>query len=234
MATYMERLGMKSNRNIIAAAAAACGIVALAGSASAANILINGGFETQGSGDATTAANWNLSTGGGIAPTSATRDTNNPETGSFDLHLVVTGSGSAGGPVAQALSTFDTAGPATVTPGVVYTWTFDSVGNFGPGTVLNTFFDFYNASGSLIARDQKANGAGTSAVYGTHTMTDTAPAGAAYYDVFFDFATGAFDGASGDISIDNVTFSSPTTVPEPASISLLAIGAAGLLVRRRK
>jgi hypothetical protein len=200
-----------------------------------ADLLSNGGFETQGAGDATTAAGWNLNFGGGIAPTNSIRDTNKPLAGSFDLHLTVTGSSAANGPAANALSTFNVGDPALVTPGVVYTLKYNTVGTFGPGAVLNTFIDWYDGNGALLARNLKEVDATSSASYISHTDTDTAPANAVYFDAFFNFVTGAFDGASGDISIDNASFNPPGgSSPEPASLSLLACGVVGLVARRRR
>jgi hypothetical protein len=228
----------KKGMSVVLAAA----VLAVMGGGSAAratNLLYNGGFETQGAGDATTADGWNLSGAGGVTPTQAIRDTNNPNSGSYDLHLQVTGSGSAGGPVANAISAFSTAVPATVTPGTKYTLNFDMAGNFGPGAVMPVFIDFYDTNGGLLTRDLVDFLTGANATYTPYTETDTAPANSAYYDVFFNFAGGAFDGSTGDVSIDDVSFNSPDvavggTVPEPASLSILALAGIGALVRRRR
>jgi hypothetical protein len=48
---------------------------------------------------------------------------------------------------------------------------------------------------------------------------------------YFGYADDGFWGDGGTINYDNFTLS---TVPEPASIGLLALGAVGLLARRRQ
>lgn len=175
------------------------------------NILANGDFETAGVSE-TTAANWNLD------PT-ATRDTNHPQSGTHNLRLIVSGDGGAGaGLVANAFSDF-TQTPVTV--GTTYTLDFFVAGNtpvgFGPGSVLNVFVDFYNSGSGLVNRQLVLGGYTTGTNFVEKTFTVNAPNNAAYAGVFINFVTGAFIGAAGDISIDNVQFLAPTIVPTDAT-----------------
>lgn len=192
----------------------------------AANILLNGSFEDPAISGPTAAANWSVDP-------DVVRNSVNPSDGAYDMEFTVSGS-TSGQLVANAFSDH-----VAVTGGSTYSFAYDVSGvgvGFGPGSVLNVFVDFYGSTGGLVDRHLVTGGFTGPMTYVTKSYDVTAPASAVTASIFINFVTGAFEAAAGDILIDNVKLVDPNASapvsPEPASLSLLAIGALALLRRK--
>lgn len=101
---------------------------------------------------------------------------------------------------------------------------------------------FLNNHGIAIGSDTTNIAAGTVSIYnqsnGTtnwapYSVSGVAPAGALSAELLIGWTNGGLDGGTGGQSAfaDDATFTSP--VPEPATLSVLALGSAGLFMRRR-
>lgn len=154
------------------------------------------------------------------------------------------------------LQTFEATGDAfqnvgSVTAGQTYTFTSEMFFQLGPSSNppgsnagynavpgLNSYLgiQFLNSHGATLGSPTLTNiPAGTivnNSTWDPYSVTATAPVGAASAEIIIGWTGGGSDNNTGSQSAgaDDATFG---LAPEPASLSLLGIGALGLLARRR-
>lgn len=207
--------------------AAACGAF-FAGPAYA-SINLNGGFEI---GTGADAANWGEFYSGGGPLTVAARDNTNPASGSWAMLLKLGGT-EASGSHAEAQSLTPT---NSIIPGGFYDFSFQAkrVGPVGVSVVSFYRVQWLDSDGSHgggvkgTTPQVQFQGSLTESYQTYAQLNQVAPAGAdaALIQIWTD--GGAMLNASMNLYIDNVVLT-----PEPASLSLLAAGAALVLRRRR-
>jgi hypothetical protein len=195
-----------------------------------AEAVVNGGFETAGA-DPTDAVGWTQLEIAGAGDNGATANTDrtlvNPRTGTSAMLLEVSGS-PLFGPVAeiQQLTT-----PGSVTAGELYDFELFATGVLGPGAVGSYAVQWFQDGVGPIGFASQGN----YAVGPTYTQTLVedllAPSGADSVLIQVRMVTGAFTGAAGNATVDDVSFA---LVPEPASLTLLGLGTLGLIGRRRR
>ena len=223
----MKTMNKTAHRTLPLVAAA---VALTAGSSLGANIVVNPSFET---GTGADADGWTeIEVVGGTATAIADRVMSDPNTGDYSMSFAVVGEPTFG-PVAEIQQQ---TGVGTVVPGQVYDFSFFSRGIAGPGSVGFYEVSWFDGDGSNGGGPQgSATGLQTyslGAVYASNGQTGlVAPVGADSVFIQIRLVTGAFDGASGSASIDDVSFAQ---VPEPSSIGLLVLGGAGILLRRRR
>lgn len=215
---------MKNSTTLMAA------LIAASATAASAGITTNGGFE---SGVGADADNWNeIQIFGGSmgAAASAERSMANPLSGDWAMDLSVTGAGDFG-PVAEIQQQTLV---GSVVGGESYDFSFWATGIAGPGSVAFYEVIWFDGDGSNGGGPQgSATGLNTFALNDTYTQFGQsdllAPTGADSVLIQIRLVTGAFDGASGSATIDDVSFS---VVPAPASLALLGLG--GMCCARRR
>lgn len=199
--------------------------------ASAANLVLNPGFEL---GTDTVADSWTQATTGNQANTNplVERSDESPWSGSFAMRLSYSNIASPGGG-SNAVVRQDTAS-GSITPGEMYDFSFYAKrdGVFGAGTVANFQVVFLDSGGNTIAGPGSTSIGGTIteeyALFGVSGIV--APAESDVARVFIRLTGGASSNVSAIMFVDDVNLS---VVPEPAALSLLGLGALGLLRRRR-
>ena len=185
----------------------------------ATNLILNPGFET---GDLTS---WSvLGASGGSAYANALSGANGPSApGTFDAYMynVV--------PAANLALQQSTALGSAV-PGLVnYSFDLKVDSSLNGGVVFIHLWDI-NATGGVIDQGPGLKGPYFNSGWQTYTGSWTAPAGVNHFEIEFDCTTGATSGSTEAIEIDNVSL---TQVPEPASLSLAAMGLLGIWMFRR-
>ncbi len=196
------------------------------GSASAANVILNGGFEL---GTGSDADHWNeINSGSNVFNGRATTD---PATGIASARQSYDFSTTAGGPalILQQVGT-----PSSITPGMIYDLSFDAkvdnldftgvnfqLGLFlGDDAVLpGNIGGFMSLNPSLTTDYQKITFNGLVAGAGT------------LYNLQFLTAPGTVPGIVNGLSIDNVVL---VAVPEPTALGLLGVGLLAGVTRRRR
>ncbi|HXR48893.1 MAG TPA: PEP-CTERM sorting domain-containing protein [Candidatus Limnocylindrales bacterium] len=200
------------------------GLTSLAGllignSVFAANLILNPGFET---GDLT---DWSvLGASGGSAYVNVLSPNNGPSaTGTYDAYMynVI--------PAANlALQQSTALGDAS--PGLVnYSLDLKVDSSLNGGVVFIHFWDI-NATGGVIDQGPGLKGPYFNTGWTTLTGSWTAPAGVNHFEIEIDCTTGATSGSTEAIEVDNVSL---TQVPEPATLSLAALGLLGAWTFRR-
>jgi hypothetical protein len=210
---------MKTLFRTVSAVALSAAMAALAVPASAANLIVNGQFNTPNVG-----ATWNLFTNGGVPGWTS----NNNET------EIDNSPGAVGMPCFDAGcqnleldgTTFDTISQTVsgLTPGMKYllTWAYGDRPGSGPQEA-NVFF-----GGALVTQD--SNAGMTPSMWMVNSVMVTATA----TTEVLSFAAVDTSGIGGDPGIGN-EIADVSLVPEPASLALLGAGLAGLgLIRRRR
>ena len=205
------------------------GGIVLVAPASAANLLLNPGFEL---GTDTDADNWTQVTTGNLANTNprVERTDESPWSGDFAMRLSYSNIASPGGG-STAVVRQDTA-PGSIIPGESYDFSFYArrEGAFGGGTVANFQVVFLDSVGGTLPSPGSTS-MSVSGDYSFFGVTDlVAPAEGHSARVFIRLTGGAVGNASAIMFVDDVNL---TAVPEPAALSLLGLGALGLLRRRR-
>ncbi len=215
------------------------GIVAVALCATpvwSADVAGNGGFEVAGVGGATDSAMWYEFTS--YAGNLSERSTMNPASGSYAHHLYAVGTEGLGTVAGIQQNSGNDVGLLSLEPGTTVSATFDAMTPFGPGGVMNYTLRILNGTGAIVGIYNNTIPS-PSAVYNTYTTPDLVvpafgPAPNDYYVAFFEVnaAAGGFGGSSAEVYVDNVHING-TIVPEPSSMLLLGLAAAGLIRRRR-
>jgi hypothetical protein len=206
---------------------ALAGITALAG----ANIASNGGFE---SGAGQDADNWNeieIFGGTGGAMSSADRVSGSAYTGDWAMQFNVTGAPDFG-PVAEIQQL---TANGSVVGGVEYNFSFWAAGTPGPGSVA--FYEVLccsTATAATAAAPRAARPTCRRSAMAPPTPRSCSPAwwpptSADSVLIQIRLVTGAFTGASGQLTVDDVSFAA---VPAPGALALLGIG--GLAAARRR
>jgi len=188
----------------------------------AGNLILNPGFET---GDLT---DWSvLGASGSSAYVNVLSSDNGPSApGTYDAYMynVI--------PAANlALQQSTALGDAS--PGLVnYSLDLRVDSSLNGGVVFIHLWDI-NATGGVIDQGPGLLGPYFNSSWTTLTGSWTAPAGVNHFEIEIDCTTGATSGSTEAIEVDNVSL---TQVPEPASLSLAAMGllGTGMLRRSRK
>ena len=193
---------------------ASLAVVAMALPASAAELILNGGFETQGA-VVSDAASWDEAA-------HITRSLTGSRSGSanlfFNVNVPVTGTDAhqLGVPLAPGAFTFDFYYKGdTVSAGGLGQFAINYIGAGGGSGVQNF----------VLA---------PTADYVLKSYAGVAPVGTTSANVYFYGVTGGDSGSTAIFHIDDVSLTQGggTAVPEPASMGLLALGAGALLRRR--
>ena len=210
----------------ISVCAAVCAVAFGAQMTRATNIINNPGFETAPT-SPPTANDWQYAPG-------ASQDNTNPYSGSFEADLNNTVE-------ASNANVFQQTAFGSVTQGTQYTLSFYSEFQGANGGIAQAQFEFMNSTGgilpgspSFINLPTTTSNFGTAAGYQLTSQNFTAPTGASAVFLSFNAITGATTGSVSHAYIDNVSLSPQAPTPEPASLGILAIGAASLLVLRRR
>jgi len=204
-------------------------VLALSASSAMASVT-NGGFEL-GTGD--NADNWNqleIMAGTLGATANADRSNANPHSGDYAMDLSVLGAPDYG-PVAEIQQQLAV---GSVIGGQSYDFSFWGTGNLGPGSVAFYEVLWFDGDASDGGGPQgSATGLQSFALsntYAEYAMTGLiAPTTADTVLIQIRLVTGAFDGAIGNMTVDDVTFSA---VPTPASAVLFGLG--GFVATRRR
>jgi hypothetical protein len=188
-----------------------------------ATVVVNGGFETTDGGDGANAANWAGENGSTILRT-ATGGVG----GTAGMLISNVTSASAAGPVMQFTAV---EGGRAITPGLEYNLEFDSNRTFQAGGVFQALVDYRDAGNAPLGGGTNQTLVNPTSGYEHSTFSlGIAPAGATQALVQFFAITGAETGSSSSVVLDNVKVSA---VPDPASLSLLALSGLTLIRRRR-
>lgn len=191
--------------------------VALAACALPASAQINnGGFELAPTAPPT-AGDWQYNGAG------AGRDGSNVHSGSFSANLDNVTQGSN----ANVLQQTDA---GTITPGTTYVLKYWAQGSYGVGGIGQAQLSFMNAGAGILPGSPTFINIPASAGYVQYSQTFTAPANASRLFLAFNAVTGAVQGSTSHLYVDDVSFS---IVPEPATLSVLA-ASGSLLFRRRR
>lgn len=204
--------------------------MAMSTTASAANVIANGGFEL---GTGTDADGWQEV---GLQP--ATRDSSNPLSGSWALKLEAIGSPTAGPNSVGLQNSIEDGGlpglEELTTVDVSFWWASD----FGVGGVGSAAARILDGTGNIVDNQTLSlpdnNGVYQQLSFPTLNVPAFGAAPADEYAVFVEFsaAAGAFDGSSAGGFVDDVV-AEGTFVPEPTSLALLGLGGLVAMTRRR-
>jgi len=205
----------------IGSSVAVAALVFVAGQVSAANLVLNPGFET---GDTT---DWSiLGAGPGASVTVQTPDNGPSAAGSFNAYmtnsiaaanLALQQSTALGDAIPGLVSySFDMKGSVSANGGVffVHIWDINSTGGVidqGPG-LLGPYFP-------------------STTSWTTISGSFTAPASVNHLEVEFDCTTGAAAGSAEAVHVDNVSLSQ---VPEPTTFTLVGLGLVAAVLGLRK
>jgi len=203
---------------------AVMGITLFAGVAQAANIEINGGFET---GDFT---GWAQYPSGG---TTQSITTTNPSAGTYAANVNIPVGAGAVNNVLKQERLLD--GTGLLSEGDVISYSFDVRGSAADGGVL-FLENFCETDDPLCGQDLTAINA--TADWQTFSGTFTLGAGVTAYTMQFAAVCGAANTCTADYYFDNISITADVVVPEvpvPAAVWLFGSGLLGLVgVARRK
>lgn len=199
---------------------AAAALVLVAGQASAANLVLNPGFET---GNTT---NWSvLGASDGSAYVNVQTPDNGPSApGSYDAYMynVIPAANLA----LQQSTALGDANAGTVT----YSFDLKVDTSLVGGVVFIHLWDI-NSTGGVIDSGPGLLGPYFNTSWQTYTGSWVAPANVNHFEVEFDCTTGAGAGSTEAIEVDNVSLSQ---VPEPTTLALVGLGMAGAVLGLRK
>ncbi len=199
--------------------------LAIATSASSANLLVNGSFEAPLTFDgAPFVGFWEGFSSGGTA--TATTDTNQPRTGASNGTLSILGADNAFAGIFQDVS---------VTPG---TQVIFSGWHATPSSPLDVGIEFRlewrnSGTNSEVSRTPNSTTAPGGAAYQPFSLVSTVPAGADTARVVYAIQTFGGDGPTntGVVRLDDLSFD---VVPEPGTTALLGLLAGVGAWRRRR
>jgi hypothetical protein len=213
---------MKTSLKTIVALTSFAGLM-IGNSAFSANLIVNPGFET---GDLT---GWTVLGAGGSASITVQSPDNGPSaSGSFNIYQ-------NNGNVAANLALQQTTPNGSVGAGVLVNYSFDlKAGNNANGGVEFVHIFDQNAVGGVIGQPTGLLGpflvGPPDGNWHTFSGSFTTLANTDHLTIEFDATTGAAAGSLEQMHVDNIVLS---TVPEPASLSLAAMGLLTILVGRR-
>ncbi len=209
-------------------ATAAVALIMSTGAAHAANVAINGDFETG------TLAPWLSFPNGGTIAVEAPPAGNPNGSGSFAAHLTASVN-PAGGPASFPIIKLERVAAGLLTPNAPVTVSFDLFGSVsGPGGVFITelFSEFAGpgASNEVLAPNAVPSNTWQEISY-TTTLGSDVDGG---LSLLFKADCGASAGCTVDAFIDNVNIDT-AVVPVPAAVWLFGSGLLGLIgIARRK
>jgi len=200
-------------------------ILVAANPAVAANLLANPGFEDPVTSDGPPfIGSWEAFNGGSTA--SATNSTISPRTGAMDLNLTITASDNNFAGAFQDV---------LVSPGQSVVWSVWAKKNTAILDLDNEQRIEWRNSVSNTEISRTPNLVSTSSITSDYTLfslSATVPAGVDTARAVYAIQT--FSGGptnTGTVLVDDASF---TAVPEPATVSIVCIGALGLVLRRRR
>jgi hypothetical protein len=203
----------------IGSSIAVAALVFVAGQVSAANLVLNPGFET---GDTTSWLVLGASDGSAYVNAQAGNGPSAP--GSFDAYMynVIPAANLA----LQQSTALGDANPGTVT----YSFDLKVDSSLNGGVVFIHFWDI-NSTGGVIDQGPGLLGPYFNSGWQTYTGSWVAPANVNHLEVEFDCTTGAAAGSAEAIEVDNVSL---TQVPEPTTLALVGLGMVGAVLGLRK
>jgi hypothetical protein len=200
-------------RTLVASSALALSAVAVPASAA---IIFNGGFET-GPTSPPTPNDWQYNGPG------AGRDGTNVHSGSFSADLNnVTEANNAN---VQEQTPF-----GSVSAGTTYTLSYWAQGSYGVGGIGQAQVAFMDSGGGILPGYPQFINIPASAGYVQYMQNFTAPANSSALFLAFNSVTGAVQGSTAHVFVDDVNFA---PVPEPTAMALFGFGALGLGRRLR-
>ena len=207
---------MKATKITIAGLTSLAGLL-IGNSVLATNLILNPGFET---GDMTY---W--STLGASSGASNTMSFDNGPSAPGTYSVLMVNSFPASNLALQQSTALGDAVPGLVN----YSFDLKVDTSLNGGVVFVHLWDI-NASGGVIDQGPGLKGPYFNTSWQTYTGSWTAPAGVNHFEIEIDCTTGATSGSAEAIEVDNVSL---TQVPEPASLSLAAMGLLGIWMFRR-
>jgi PEP-CTERM motif len=207
---------MKATSKFVGSLVCAAAFVLAASQASAANLVLNPGFETG------TTADWLVLNSGTVT---VVADNGPAAPGTFSVFMQNT-------LAANNLALQQSTALGSATPGTVnYSFDLKVDSSLNGGVVFIHFWDI-NSTGGVIDQGPGLKGPYFNTGWQTYTGSWTAPANVDHFEVEFDCTTGATAGSVESIQIDNVSISQ-VVVPEPTTLSLVGLGLLGALMVRR-
>jgi hypothetical protein len=194
----------------------------LIGNSAKANLILNPGFET---GDLTS---W-LAAGQGVGASIAVQSGNNGPSASGTFNAFMSNTIPANNLALQQSTALGSAVPGLVN----YSFDVEGVTSVNGGVIFVHIWDI-NSTGGVIDAGPGLLGplSLSTSSWSTFAGSFTAPANVNHFEIEFDCTTGAAPGSAEAVRIDNVSLTQ-TAVPEPASLSLAALGLIGARTLRR-
>jgi hypothetical protein len=199
--------------------------LAFAGSASAAEVVSNGGFELGMGADADA---WEEFGG-------AFRDNSSPLAGDWSMQMNAVGGDGIGAASGATYNSIANGGFASLQESTMVTLSFDATTNFGPGGVGFYVLRILNGSGAIVAdsglQNMAASGTNSYSVSAMVPAFGMAPDDTYAAFVSIEAVAGGFIGSSASATVDNVSIQAEL-VPAPSAMALLGLG--GLAATRRR
>jgi hypothetical protein len=208
---------MKAWSKLIGNSFFAVALVVAVSHVSAANLLLNPGFETG------TTANWLVLNVGTVT---VVTDNGPSAPGTYSAFMQNTAA--ANNLALQQSTALGSASPGTVN----YSFDLKVDSSLNGGVVFIHFWDV-NSTGGVIDQGPGLLGPYFNTGWQTYTGSWTAPANVDHFQVEIDCTTGAAAGSAESIHVDNVSISQ-AVIPEPTTLSLVGLGALGLLLLGKK
>ena len=210
---------MNGISRFIGSSVAAATLAFVAGQVSAANLVLNPGFETG------TTANWLVLGNSGTSAYVNVQPGNGPSAaGSDDAYMynVIPAANLA----LQQSTALGDANAGTVT----YSFDLKVDSSLNGGVVFIHLWDI-NSTGGVLDQGPGLLGPYFNSSWQTYTGHWVAPANVDHFEVEFDCTTGAASGSTEAIEVDNISL---TQVPEPTTLALVGLGMVGAVLGLRK
>ena len=209
---------MKATGKLVGSLACAAAFVLAVNQVSAANLILNPGFETG------TTANWLVLNAGTVTVDGTANGPSAPGTFSAFMQNTLP---------ANNLALQQSTAVGSASPGLVnYSFDLKVDSSLNGGVVFIHFWDI-NSSGGVIDAGPGLLGPYFNTGWVTYSGTWTAPANVNRFTVEFDCTTGAAAGSAESIHVDNVSISQ-AVIPEPTTVSLVGLGLLGAILLGRK